>query len=58
MFPSKLNLPKPVITSEEPHDTLYHFEGPAEEVYATLVVRLVNGRAFEVARRGGASCVP
>jgi hypothetical protein len=37
-------------------DTLYHFKGPAEEVYATLVVRLVHAGVFNLveAWRAGA----
>lgn len=48
VFPSRLNLPKPVLPEEAPCDTIYHFEGPAEEIYATLIVRLESGGAFEL----------
>lgn len=56
VFPSKLNLPRPALSEETARDAVYHFEGPAEEIYATLIVRLANGGAFELdqAWRSGA----
>src|SRR5262249_34909219 len=56
VFPSKLNLTSPELPEEARCHSVYHFQGPAEEIYATLVVRLAKSGAFELHRawRGGA----
>ena len=56
VFPSKSNLPQPKAFDTLTQDTIYHFGGSAELIYATLVVRLATGGAFELVEswRGGA----
>lgn len=48
VFPSKLNLPEPTLSEQIARDTIYYFEGAAEEIYATLIVRLANCGAFDL----------
>ena len=57
IFPSKLNLPNPRSGDRTSTDTIYRFAGPIEQIYATLVVRLVYGNAFILQRawRNGAT---
>jgi len=57
VFPSKLNLPKPEFNEHASLDTVIQFQGPGEEIYATLIVKLASGGAFELCQawRGGAA---
>jgi len=48
VFPSKFSLPRPEVPKLPPADISYTFAGPFEDIYATLIVRLFYGRAFNL----------
>jgi small GTP-binding protein len=48
VFPSKFNRQRPGLAQPEPREVIYHFSGPIEEIYATLVVRLFYCGAFSL----------
>jgi TIR domain len=46
VFPTKFNRQRVDIPQTQQREVAYHFAGPIEEIYATLVVRLFNCGAF------------